>query len=116
MSKKRRRQKTYPWGPKAQLPCAYDLIASELTDAENKKVQKHLQGLTNDVRRFVPRRQTSDSAPDLPPSVTLVKAMGADKKVADGTIRLILPDRLGRVSIVGADSIQPLIEAFDSLR
>jgi 3-dehydroquinate synthase len=55
-------------------------------------------------------------ASHLPPSVALVKAMGADKKVADGQIRLILPDRLGAVSIVGASNLQPLIDAFDSLR
>jgi 3-dehydroquinate synthase len=55
-------------------------------------------------------------APDLPASVGLIKAMGADKKVKDGQIRLILPNRIGEVTIAGQDTIQPLIDAFDYLR
>jgi 3-dehydroquinate synthase len=54
--------------------------------------------------------------PGLPPSVSLVKAMKLDKKVADGQVRLILPDKLGQVRIVSEDSTQALIDAFDSLR
>jgi len=55
-------------------------------------------------------------APDLPASLTLVKAMGADKKVHAGRVRLVLPDEIGRVSIVEARGVQPLLDAFDSLR
>jgi len=40
------------------------------------------------------------AAPNLPPIDQLIDTMKLDKKVADGRIRLVLPDRLGAVSVV----------------
>jgi 3-dehydroquinate synthase len=66
--------------------------------------------------RLLDRVGLPTSAPDLPPSVALVKAMASDKKVKAGRVRLILPERIGAVSIVAEDEMQPLIDAFDTLR
>jgi 3-dehydroquinate synthase len=46
----------------------------------------------------------------------LMIAMRLDKKVADGRIRLILPDRLGAVSIVNDVNDAAIAAAIDSLR
>ena len=48
-------------------------------------------------------------AADLESPATLIEAMRLDKKVADGRIRLVLPDGMGRVSVVddcGDDAIE----------
>jgi len=56
------------------------------------------------------------AAPELPASVALIKAMQQDKKVADGRIRLILPERIGAVQTVPWQDTQPLVDAWDAIR
>lgn len=46
----------------------------------------------------------------------LMGIMQADKKVKDGKVRLILPDRLGAVSIVNDTPVQAIAAAWDAIR
>jgi 3-dehydroquinate synthase len=55
-------------------------------------------------------------APDLAPAATLIEAMQLDKKVAGGKLRLIVPDRLGAVSIVDDLPKPAIAAAWDALR
>ncbi len=56
------------------------------------------------------------SANDLPATDKLVTIMRSDKKVADGKVRLVLPDRLGAVSIVNDTPGGAVASSWDSLR
>lgn len=56
------------------------------------------------------------AAPDLPENEALLDAMRLDKKVADGRIRLVLPDRLGAVSIADDTPDPAIAAAWDALR
>lgn len=56
------------------------------------------------------------SANDLPANDKLMTIMRSDKKVADGKVRLVLPDRLGAVSIVNDTPDDAVAKAWDSLR
>lgn len=56
------------------------------------------------------------AASDLPHTEALIAAMGLDKKVADGQIRLILPDRMGAVSIVKNTPVQAIRDAWQAIR
>ena len=56
------------------------------------------------------------SAPDLPATEVLLNAMRLDKKVADDRIRLILPDRMGAVSMVNDTPLHHIEAAWNSLR
>jgi len=47
---------------------------------------------------------------------TLLKTMQLDKKVADGRIRLVLPDGMGAVSIVNDTPTDEIAAAWDALR
>ena len=55
-------------------------------------------------------------APGLPPNDLLLQAMRLDKKVRDNRLRLILPDRIGAVSIDDTVPQQAITDAWDSLR
>jgi 3-dehydroquinate synthetase len=55
-------------------------------------------------------------ATDLGTTQALIAAMQLDKKVADGQIRLILPDRLGAVSIVRDTPAAAIAAAWETLR
>jgi 3-dehydroquinate synthase len=55
-------------------------------------------------------------ANDLPPNDKLMAIMRSDKKVADGRVRLVLPDQLGKVSIVNDTPDDAVAGAWDSLR
>ena len=55
-------------------------------------------------------------ASDLPPTAKLMDIMQSDKKVADGKVRLVLPDKLGAVSIVSDTPGGAVEKAWDSLR
>lgn len=55
-------------------------------------------------------------AKDLPATGKLMAIMRSDKKVADGRVRLVLPDRFGVVSIVGDTPDSAVEKAWDSLR
>jgi len=46
----------------------------------------------------------------------LMEAMRLDKKVVDTQLRLVLPDRLGAVSIVGDTPDRLIAQAWDSIR
>lgn len=54
-------------------------------------------------------------AAGLPPADELMGVMMHDKKVADGRIRLILPDRMGAVSIVNDTPATAIAQAWRSL-
>lgn len=54
----------------------------------------------------------SDQLPDVS---TLIETMMLDKKVADGRLRLVLPDRLGAVSITAESSIEALAAAWRAI-
>ncbi len=53
---------------------------------------------------------------ELPPPIELVDAMSLDKKVRGGTIRLVLPEAIGRVGIYGDVPYRAIIDAWDVLR
>lgn len=53
---------------------------------------------------------------DLPATDKLMAIMRSDKKVADGRVRLVLPDKLGAVSIVKDTPDDAIEKAWDSLR
>jgi 3-dehydroquinate synthase len=55
-------------------------------------------------------------AADLPPTERLIEAMQLDKKVSDSRIRLILPEALGRVTILDDINHDAIAAAWDSLR
>jgi len=92
---------------------ALGMLAATHRAVEARRVDR---ALLERLHALLARVGLPTAAPNLPPSVALVKAMMSDKKVSGGQIRLILPDRLGAVSIVGEDSHRALIDAFDSLR
>jgi len=56
------------------------------------------------------------SANDLPATDKLMSIMQSDKKVKDGKVRLVLPNKLGEVSIVNDTPAGAVAEAWDSLR
>jgi len=56
------------------------------------------------------------STNDLPATDKLITIMRSDKKVADGKVRLVLPDKLGAVSIVSDTPDDAVAKAWDSLR
>lgn len=55
-------------------------------------------------------------AKDLPATGKLMAVMRSDKKVKDGRVRLVLPDKLGAVSTVGDAPDAAVEKAWDSLR
>ena len=55
-------------------------------------------------------------AADLAPTDQLMASMQLDKKVVDGKVRLVLPDRVGAVSIVDDSAPEAVEAAWDSLR
>ena len=46
----------------------------------------------------------------------LMGIMQSDKKVKDGRVRLVLPDRLGAVSVVDDTPAEAIAAAWDALR
>jgi 3-dehydroquinate synthase len=56
------------------------------------------------------------SASDLPANDKLMSIMRSDKKVADGKVRMVLPDRMGAVSIVNDTPDHAIVKAWDSIR
>ncbi len=56
------------------------------------------------------------SAPDLPATDMLIDSMRLDKKVAGDKIRLVLPDRMGQVSVVDDTPAEAIAAAWDGLR
>ncbi|MCC6579447.1 MAG: 3-dehydroquinate synthase [Phycisphaeraceae bacterium] len=66
--------------------------------------------------RLLDRLSLPTSAKNLPPTDALLASMQLDKKVASGKVRLILPDRMGAVSIVGDTPASAIVAAWNSLR
>lgn len=66
--------------------------------------------------RLLERVGLPTSAANLPPTAALLEAMRLDKKVAGGKIRLVLPDRLGSVSIVDDVPDAKILAAWETLR
>src|SRR5690606_29178360 len=56
------------------------------------------------------------TAADLPATDQLLDAMRSDKKVADGRIRLVLPERLGAVTIASDIPDAAIAAAWEALR
>jgi len=56
------------------------------------------------------------SSKHLAPNAILLKAMSLDKKVQAGRLRLVLPTRIGTVTIVGDASGDEVAAAWDALR
>jgi 3-dehydroquinate synthase len=52
----------------------------------------------------------------LAPAEQLIESMRLDKKVADGKIRLVLPDRLGSVTIVDDTPMKVIEKAWDAIK
>lgn len=72
--------------------------------------------LVDRLTKLLTRIGLPTRAPNLPPTERLMESMRVDKKVAAGRIRLVLPDRLGAVSIVSDTPDSAIIAAWDSLR
>lgn len=72
-------------------------------------VLDRLMGLLN--RIGLPTR-----ADDLAPTPRLVEAMQLDKKVTDGKVRLVLPDKIGAVTIVDDTPADAIAAAWDFIR
>ncbi|MCX5660317.1 MAG: 3-dehydroquinate synthase [Planctomycetota bacterium] len=68
------------------------------------------------ITRLLDRIGLPTSAPNLPPTHSLMEAMKLDKKVAAGKIRLVLPERMGAVSIVGDTPEAAVVAAWETLR
>ncbi len=66
--------------------------------------------------RLLERIGLPTRAADLAPTAKLLETMRVDKKVAGGHIRLILPDRLGVVSVVGDVADSAIAEAWEAVR
>ncbi|MEX2217033.1 MAG: 3-dehydroquinate synthase [Phycisphaeraceae bacterium] len=66
--------------------------------------------------RLLDRIGLPTRAPDLAPTTTLIDAMRLDKKVAGGRVRLVLPDKLGAVSMVSDTPDDAIHAAWESLR
>ena len=73
-------------------------------------------GLTDKLVALLNKIGLPTKAHGLPATDKLMAIMRSDKKVADGRVRLVLPDRLGAVSIVGDTPDTAVGKAWDSLR
>jgi 3-dehydroquinate synthetase len=56
------------------------------------------------------------AAADLAPTPALLEAMKLDKKVAGGALRLVLPQRLGMVSVVKDAPLNAVAAAWEAIR
>ena len=68
------------------------------------------------LTRLLQRIGLPTSADDLPPTDDLLDAMAMDKKVADGRLRFVLPDRIGHVDIVSDVPRQAVAAAWEAIR
>lgn len=73
-------------------------------------------GLADKLVALLEKIGLPTKAHDLPATDKLMVIMRSDKKVADGRVRLVLPDKLGAVSIVGDTPDAAVDKAWDSLR
>lgn len=101
--------KTYHHGEAVAL----GMIAAARLAAETHRCDKQLP---QRIVRLLARIGLPTHAEDLPPTDQLTDAMRLDKKVADGQIRLVLPDTMGAVSIVKDTAIEEITNAWESLR
>ncbi len=68
------------------------------------------------LKQLLDRIGLPTRADNLPPTQQLIDSMLIDKKVADGRLRLVLPDRLGEVSIVSGASHEQIARAWGTVR
>ena len=68
------------------------------------------------LTRLLDRIGLPTTCTDLAPTPLLIETMRMDKKVANGRIRLVLPDRLGNVSVVADVPETAIAAAWDALR
>ena len=68
------------------------------------------------LTRLLDRIGLPTSCTDLAPTPQLIETMRMDKKVADGRIRLVLPDRLGNVSVVADVPEKAIAAAWGALK
>lgn len=82
-------------------------LAAELGRCDSELPQRLIQ--------LLQRIGLPTHAADLPATEQLIAAMELDKKVAAGRIRLVLPDRIGAVSIVDDVPLEAIRTAWQSL-
>ncbi len=68
------------------------------------------------VERLAAAAGLPTRAADLPPSTDLLAAMGHDKKVRAGRIRLVLPDAPGRCRVVENPDPAAVTAGWDAIR
>lgn len=73
-------------------------------------------GLLDRLVSLLDRIGLPTSSDKLADTNLLMSIMQTDKKIKDGKVRLILPDRLGAVSIVNDTAPKAIAEAWDALR
>ncbi len=73
-------------------------------------------GLADKLVALLTRIGLPTQANDLPATGKLMSIMGSDKKVKDGRVRLVLPEKLGAVGIVNDTPDDAVEKAWDSLR
>jgi len=74
------------------------------------------QAVGTQLKALLERLGLPTCAPDLAPTAILLDAMRLDKKVAGGRIRLVLPDRMGGVSIVSDTPDDAIAAAWEAIR
>lgn len=89
------------------------MIAAARLAADARRCPADLPGR---LVRLLARIGLPVQAENLPATPRLMDAMRLDKKVAAGRIRLVLPDRLGAVSIVSDTPEAAVAAAWDTLR
>jgi 3-dehydroquinate synthase len=92
---------------------ALGMVAAMRLAADTKRIEPTL---CDRLVALLDRIGLPTHASDLAPTPALLAAMQLDKKVADGQMRLILPDRLGAVSIVSDTPLEAITAAWESLR
>ena len=92
------------------------MVAATHLAVDLKRCPPHL---LDDLTGLLDKLGLPTRDPNLAPTAMLMKAMGADKKVRGGQVRLILPDGAGTsagVSIVGDVDPEKIRAAWDALR
>lgn len=100
--------KTYHHGEAVSL----GMIAAARLAADTRRCDKELP---QRIVRLLARIGLPTHAEDLPSTEKLTDAMRLDKKVKDGQIRLVLPDRMGAVSVTKDTELEAITNAWESL-
>lgn len=89
------------------------MIAATKLAVAQKRCDAELLGR---LRALLERIGLPVEAGDLPPVDKLMDAMLLDKKVADGKLRLVLPHKIGAVSVVSNVASDVVADAWQSVR